>query len=167
MTRRNPPPDLDAAAAAARDSWVPPDDAPWLAYPVQRKRLKERRERRLRLAGHALRAAAVTALAVAATLALTGEARPHSWYDADCCDTRDCAPVPAARIVPEGDGWRVTILPGQHPLATAPVEVVLRGSAVRLSQDHQPHACVVATGGDWGDFTGGLTIRCVYLPWGM
>jgi hypothetical protein len=33
-----------------------------------------------------------------------GTARAHSWYEPECCDTRDCEPIPPdqVKVTPEG-----------------------------------------------------------------
>jgi hypothetical protein len=37
-------------------------------------------------------------------LAVTTYAKAHSWYELECCDTRDCEPIPAdqVKVTPEG-----------------------------------------------------------------
>lgn len=83
----------------------------------------------------------------------------HSWYDATCCSARDCAPVPAASIVAMGDGYHVTLMPGDHPLIRWPLRTVVPYGDPRInwSQDASQHACI-ATGPD--DYQG---VLCIYV----
>jgi hypothetical protein len=59
-------------------------------------------------------------LATAIWVFLAPPAAAHSWYDQDCCNTMDCAPVSledVQGIIDIGPaGIRVTIRPGDHPL---------------------------------------------------
>ena len=89
---------------------------------------------------------------------LTTQAAAHEWYDGWCCSGQDCAPVPASTVQSAPGGWLVTVLPGQHPLAFAPISrfVPFDSNELRPSQDDEWHVCVYPRG----------HIRCVYQPEG-
>ena len=75
------------------------------------------------------------------------------FYDASCCDLRDCEPVEAGAIVPEPGGFRI------HYLTSAGREangfLTFGSSGIRISKDGREHACAV----------GALAV-CVYIPAG-
>lgn len=95
----------------------------------------------------------MTRLALA-FIVLPSLASAHSWYDAMCCNTNDCAPVAATTFRPVEGGWLVTLHPGDHPLVTRPISRLVPYSEARESQDDGFHACVYPR----------HTIRCVYVP---
>ena len=112
--------------------------------------------------------AAIPALFVAALLA--GPVGAHSWYDPDCCSAKDCAPIPAATVTITGDGYTVTLNPGDHFLATKPLTAFFAhgDENLRPSADGDWHACVIpkSNPGDW--YTPGPQseeyIKCLYVP---
>ncbi|GGK35824.1 hypothetical protein [Salinarimonas ramus] len=60
-----------------------------------------------------------------------GAASAHSWYDAWCCDDRDCAPYPAALVSITDTGYRLddgTVVPFDE---------------ARTSKDGAYHRCVL------------------------
>lgn len=92
-------------------------------------------------------------LALIAAL-MSAPALAHDWYDAMCCSSRDCAPIPDPEWTP--DGWRVRLMPGQHPMVTEQLDAIVPFDAVRPSQDGGYHACVVPYQRD--------RVRCLYVP---
>ena len=81
---------------------------------------------------------------------------PSGWYyDLDCCGNYDCAPVPDVSVREVVGGYRVLLLPGQHPLVSRPVEgFIPHGSPnLRPSGDGLRHVCIV-----------GGRIQCLYVP---
>lgn len=98
-------------------------------------------------------------MAGAAVLALSGPGLAHSWYDLTCCSDRDCAPVPDRSIVAMGDGYHVTLMPGDHPLIRWPLRAVIPfdDPRVHLSKDARQHACI-GVGPD--NYQG---ILCIYV----
>ena len=82
----------------------------------------------------------------------TSPAKAHSWYEADCCSLRDCAPLDAAAVVESPLGFVVTVRPGTHPMWPASKTESLvtvypyRSSKVRPSRDDQWHVCISSAG---------------------
>lgn len=116
---------------------------------------------RLQDAAAALSVAAFLAAGALACFGLS-EARAHQapsgWtYDAACCSTMDCAPVPASSVIATPDGWRVTLEPGEHPLVKRRAEwlVPYGSSKEKPSPDGAFHACVGAKTG---------VLFCLYRP---
>lgn len=92
----------------------------------------------------ALKPFLVAGLGIAISLALAATAFAHSWYDAYCCNERDCRPYPEenVRITPEG--YRL------HDGTLIPF------SKARRSLDSDYHVCLYRDG----------TVRCFYAPVG-
>lgn len=61
-----------------------------------------------------------------------GPVAAHSWYDADCCSARDCAPIPASTVTLTGEGYAVTLHPGDHFMADADTPAHIRALARHL-----------------------------------
>lgn len=106
----------------------------------------------------------LTALLLTVTPALA-----HDWYDHDCCDTRDCAPIEDVHVERVQGGYQVEIPPGSHPMAGLGVSEFVRfdDPRVRVSADDAYHACIVSSAAfmdphdqqrttDW--------MRCLYVP---
>jgi len=112
-----------------------------------------------------------TALAMALTAALGGcsPAHAHSWYSAECCDDRDCAPISDEYVSITAEGYEVVIPPGGHPLATSEVRDLFRYGDPRLrpSQDGDYHGCLIVGEGVFGSATAGGWLRCLYVPMTM
>jgi hypothetical protein len=88
-------------------------------------------------------AIAVAFMVGAFVLVMHGVALPHSWYDAECCSDRDCAPITyAPRPLPGGS----------YLLNTG--EVVEPGR-VKWSRDEHYHLCRSPNTGQ---------IYCLYIP---
>lgn len=81
----------------------------------------------------------------------------HSWYDKDCCDNRDCAPVIKREKVK--GGW---VLQTKFGVAFLPQKLLDNPEnkivSIRQSQDLFWHACIIH------DETGDSFVKCVYLP---
>lgn len=82
---------------------------------------------------------------------------PSGWeYSGECCSNRDCAAAPAGAVQEVTGGYRVTLLPGQHPMVTTQpfVAFVPHGDArIRASGDEHFHPCI------WGG-----RLLCLYRP---
>lgn len=85
------------------------------------------------------------ALAVVLMAGACGVALPHSFYDAECCSDRDCAPMPESETPKP--------LPGGSWLLNTG-EVVERAK-VKWSPDGRYHLCRMP---------GGTHIFCLYVP---
>ena len=72
---------------------------------------------------------------------------PSGWsYDPDCCGGSDCMPIQKATLI---DGkWYYTTKLGTKP--------VVPQTKIRVSKDHQTHACVYQN-----------MLWCLYIPGGM
>ena len=80
----------------------------------------------------------------------------HEWYDYDCCDTRDCYPLPADAVLtelPEG-AWHAKWI---SPLDGKLIEGVVAPQNVRDSQNREVHGCQTSYG----------TPRCLYIHRGV
>ena len=102
-------------------------------------------------------ALAALTLAVLAWAAMArAHQAPSGWeYEASCCSTADCAPVPESAVEEATGGYAVRLLPGQHPMVKTPLAGFLaHGSPMlRPSGDGEKHVC-----------TDGRRIICVYVP---
>lgn len=80
----------------------------------------------------------------------------HEWYDRECCDNEDCAPVAAHVISATSEGWLVEVAPGDHPFATRPLQVIIPYGhrKERQSQDADFHLCLGRSG----------NVYCIYVP---
>ncbi len=95
-----------------------------------------------------------------------GPAKSHSWYDEDCCDQHDCAPVISMSFNKANNNWTMTTKHG-----TAVFNMKNKSVSHRFSQDGQVHACMF-TDMYSADGLGGASqgknsvfyIRCVYWP---
>lgn len=113
--------------------------------------------------------AAIPGLFVSLALSV-GPVAAHSWYDVDCCSAKDCAPIAATSVQITGDGYTVTLQPGDHPLAIKPLTAFFPhgDESLRPSMDGDWHACVIpkSNPGEW--YTPGPQseeyIRCLYVP---
>lgn len=88
---------------------------------------------------------------------LAAGACAHEWYDAWCCNDRDCAPVPDGAVRAVKGGYRYRLCPGDHPGVTGEcLSGFLRHSEARPSEDGRFHVCIYPSN----------TVRCVYVPIG-
>jgi hypothetical protein len=80
-----------------------------------------------------------------------GPGQPH-WYDTDCCDMKDCYPLPADAYLEERTHgmWYATWI---SPLDGDKIEGIVRAENVRDSQDRRLHGCQSSYG----------TPRCIYI----
>lgn len=90
----------------------------------------------------------------------TAHDAPTGWdYEAFCCNgnshTGDCQMIPASSVQVTKGGYRVTIGPGSHRLATKPHTFDFPQSKARQSQDGEYHLCL---------FPDEDTPRCFYAP---
>ena len=98
--------------------------------------------------------AAVFVLIVATAIALA-HSDGDQHYDPWCCNQKDCAPIPASAVTAGPDGWRITIRPGDHPLARNAVTHLIPYGQERRATDGRHHACLFPTE---------QTLRCAYTP---
>lgn len=89
-------------------------------------------------------------------IAIPAAAFAHEWYDTACCNTIDCAQVPARTIQLEDGSYLVRLSPGDHPFVTGNIQVVIPADSpkVRISQDDFYHACVTPL----------QRVLCIYVP---
>jgi hypothetical protein len=84
---------------------------------------------------------------------------PSGWtYDAWCCNTMDCAKIPARSVKPGPNGYTVTLNPGDHPMIVAPQSYFIPYGKERPSGDMDFHACILPGQLD--------VMRCFYAPEG-
>jgi len=96
---------------------------------------------------------------------LAGTAGAHSWYDEDCCDTKDCTP---ATNIEYHDGYQIWHTKLFKPIKIRNHEFNGDFFSVRASQDQYHHICAF----EWfGPNIGSKSenklstrVRCVYLP---
>lgn len=89
------------------------------------------------------------ALALAAT-----SPRAHQWYDPFCCNGKDCRRAPEGSVRAVRGGYAVALDPGQHPMVTVPLRVVVPYAEAKPSGDGDYHICVFPAD----------TLRCLYVP---
>lgn len=90
---------------------------------------------------------AVTAILAGMVLVGTrGEAWPHEWYPAICCNgnahSGDCQAISSKTVQAIPGGYRVTLVPGDHRLVTKPHVYDVPQAKVRDSEDGQFHICL-------------------------
>lgn len=95
-------------------------------------------------------AAVLVALGFVIYMALFGYAHSHSWYDAECCNEKDCAPVPDPHNIIENADGTISYKHCRYSQYT-----------IRNSQDGDWHACI-------GQYTppgaAGGHCYCIYRP---
>lgn len=91
-------------------------------------------------------------------------ASAHSWYDEDCCNQKDCAPVISKKYDKVTKNWTMTTKHGT-------VTFSMKNMAVshRASQDQRIHVCMIADHFDIYSNTKSensplMYARCVYWP---
>jgi hypothetical protein len=96
--------------------------------------------------------AAAANVAIIAGVAYThAHEAPSGWqYDSWCCNTRDCAKIPASAVRAGRFGYEVVLQPGEHPMVpdgyafVVPYTATEGGRAqLRISQDGDYHACIL------------------------
>jgi len=108
---------------------------------------------------------AVSTMAIAAMVSLTGVAvgagiavliaqpawpheAPTGWmYPMECCSNRDCSEIPSDRVKEGPEGYRVTLLPGDHDFVKAPVSHLIPYAITKPSPDGLYHICLLPSGG--------------------
>lgn len=68
----------------------------------------------------------------------------HDWYERECCDTRDCAPVPTATIQWTEQGWVIEVPAGGHPMLRRSRRYLVPDRQTRPSRDGGWHLCIAA-----------------------
>lgn len=80
-------------------------------------------------------------------------------YDRYCCNgdgrSGDCQMIPGTNVRIVREGYRVTLLPGDHRLVTRPHVYVVPQTRARPSPDGSYHLCL---------FPNEDTVRCFYAP---
>lgn len=66
----------------------------------------------------------------AGSFALAGSAFPHDWYPRECCDERDCEPMPEEFVERRPEGYYII-----------PLDRVIPYEAANTSPDGQFHWC--------------------------
>lgn len=70
-------------------------------------------------------------------------AMPLGWsYPAICCSNRDCAPIPDSAVKTGPDGYRVTLMPGDHPFVDTQVSYLIPYKEAKDSPDGIHHICL-------------------------
>lgn len=68
---------------------------------------------------------------------------PSGWsYPYLCCSDRDCTEVKAERVKEGPEGYRVTLLPGDHAFVKAQVSFLIPYSEIKFSPDGEYHLCI-------------------------
>ena len=98
-------------------------------------------------------------LALLPSIATGHQSDTGQRYDAFCCNgnnhTGDCQMIPASSVQVIKGGYRVSIGPGSHRLATKPHTFDFPQDKARRSQDGEYHLCL---------FPDENTPRCLYVP---
>lgn len=76
----------------------------------------------------------------------------HDWYDFDCCDERDCYPLPDAAFLEERDNGAY-FARWVSPIDGKLIEGIVSAQNVRDTHNHQIHGCQTSYG----------TPRCLYI----
>jgi hypothetical protein len=81
------------------------------------------------------------------------------WYDSDCCNRRDCHPVPDNQIDFDTDEQGGPVVIHRYDLNELPI--VYEKTRWRQSKDERYHACY------FKDTKGQITRFCIYLRVGI
>jgi hypothetical protein len=111
--------------------------------------------------------AAWTALMASIVYAEAHEA-PSGWtYPTWCCNTRDCARIPARTVRAGRFGYEVVLEPGDHPMVPDGLAFLVPYTAtegsraqLRISQDGDYHACILPVRGNRTE----PEPRCFFAP---
>ena len=89
---------------------------------------------------------------------LCGSAEAHEWYDAWCCNTRDCSAIPVKNVQIKPDGYHVQLRIGDHPMVTGNRSYIIpfSGKGILVSQDNDYHICLRKDKAQ--------SFRCFYAP---
>lgn len=94
-----------------------------------------------------------------ATAAHAHHAPSGFTYEPYCCngdgDSGDCQSISPKTVRPREDGYEVTLLPGDHKLATRMHVFLIPQAETRESPDDSYHLCL---------FPNEDTVRCFYAP---
>jgi hypothetical protein len=96
-----------------------------------------------------LKALAAIAFIIVAGI-IWSEARAHEapsgWsYPVQCCSNRDCAEIPASRVKESPQGYRVTLVPGDHDFVKAQTSWLIPYEKTKPSPDGVYHICISPT----------------------
>lgn len=105
----------------------------------------------------AVMVAGAIAAAFITVVLMASQARAHDWYPLRCCYgvgklNGDCAPIPTKSVSETPEGYRVQLMPGDHPMVTAPLTFLVPYSEAETSVDGGFHAC----------FRKDMTVRCFF-----
>ena len=92
----------------------------------------------------------------ALSIVYASRAAGHSWYDPYCCNGKDCQPISDGLARLTRGGWRVRLMPGDHPMISRPMDVIVPHSEAKPSEDSAFHICIFPAD----------TLRCLYVPQG-
>lgn len=98
-------------------------------------------------------------------IAATSQVKAHSWYDDDCCNERDCAPVLAMSYNKLTKRYTVATKHGKTSFSMKDEHI-----KHRVSQDGSVHVCMIYDDYGWGDQAGTGSseippyVACVYWP---
>lgn len=96
-----------------------------------------------------LTALAIILLLIAAYFNATLPASAHSWYDMQCCSSRDCEPIPPDAVNETAAGYEVNYFSKQG----FAVQGFVPREKARHSQDGRFHGCAMPT-----------RFLCLYVP---
>ena len=104
--------------------------------------------------------AIVFALFIMTMVKTYGHTAVSGWtYDPLCCNgnamTGDCQKIPTRAVKPVEGGYRITIGPGDHRLATKPHTFFVKYGDEKKSGDSDYHLCLWPSEND---------ARCFYAP---
>ena len=72
-----------------------------------------------------------------------GHEAPSGWaYPLQCCSNRDCAEIPASRVKEGPEGYRVTLVPGDHEFVKAQTSWLVPYAEAKNSPDGAYHICI-------------------------
>jgi hypothetical protein len=106
----------------------------------------------------------ITTMFMACFLFAFDSAYSHSWYDAACCNERDCQPVEPHVVTPVSGGWLIQVKPGDHKFAKDVRSwlVPYNSAKVKRSRDDQYHVCLSPY---VNPETNIQSLYCVYIPY--
>jgi hypothetical protein len=92
------------------------------------------------------------------SIALTTNVLSHSWYDPDCCNTKDCSPITTHKL----QGSILTFKTELFKDEIFQVDMTkMPANSIRPSKDQRLHACVIKFPSN-----GQYYVRCLYVGGG-
>lgn len=85
-----------------------------------------------------------------ALLSLSAPAMGHEWYPRHCCWSPEAAPagrrgdcdeIPARAVQERKDGYHITLQPGDHPMVSRPLSVIVPYSMEQVAPTGGYHIC--------------------------